>query len=165
MTISYMQVLDKIKTDIWDVYSENSADFSNTILIHYNFYSWLCSDISAFSTYDSPIQFANELMKLTQQIIENDIQKVNNDKKQIELDLLTEQNTLKSSQNIILGELKDDIRVIKQRSEDDSLGIVTKPNVDKNKAALLRMALKDSNMIDNFNRAYAEEQISPIFKS
>lgn len=140
MAISYLQVLDKIKTDIWDVYVANAPDDSNLSAVidaHYDFYSWLCSDASVISTYDTPLVFSSELLKLTQKIIQNEL---------------------------IFNEISADIKAIKTCALDDKLGIITKKAKDSNRDALLRMALKDSNMLDHFNRAHEEEKIVPIVK-
>jgi hypothetical protein len=192
---TYLEILDKVKTEIWDKYSSEivseqlggSASLASAFNYYYNFYSWLLSNSNIYSTYDSPLTFSNELAKLTQQIVENYNNKslltaqnviltnqntILTNGNQILTDqngILTDQNTILTDNGEKLGDIRDDIRVLKGRGESEHLGIVTRHIYmadihDKHRSALLRMALKDSNMLDDFNRACAEEEVSPIFK-
>lgn len=77
-------------------------------------------------------------------------------------------NELLAQQNLILGDIRDDIRTLKDRGNDEHLGIVVRQihwedEKCNNRNALVRMALKDSGMLEEFNRARSEEKISSLF--
>lgn len=188
----YLQVLSKFKTDFWNVttstFSEYNTDGTTTEKTSYfqissqgaklsevteNFKSkvdaiynniqyWLnTSDIFDETGIENALQFNEYLLRITEEVVQSEKQELH----------ITEQrrnNNLLAEQDEILYVIRDDIHRLRERGDDTHLGIVHRgihweAEDCKNRTGIMRMALKDSDLLDDFARARAEEDYSKVF--
>lgn len=110
---------------------------------------------------ESAFKFNEYLINITEKIVKSE-------KEQLYINEQRRNNLLLAEQNKILIVVRDDIHRLRERGDNTHLGIVHRgihweAEDCKNKTGIMRMALKDSDLLDDFARARAEEDYSKLF--